>query len=114
VSIRVLVIRTTEEPFLTRIAGPRTPSTLDALQAEVGGYIEPITGSDWVMYLDEDGKMKNLNPNPTASRLAHRLGWQGLRAGDFIVGTVVVCGRNGPEESDVPQHVLDTLEGLSK
>jgi len=105
--IQILVIRTTEEPFLTTV-----DPTLENLQAFVGGYLEAIGSFDWVMYLDEDGKSKGKEPNPTASVLAHRLGWQGMRAGDFIVGDVIVCGRRGERETDVPEHVQHVLEGM--
>lgn len=55
--------------------------TLERLQAEIGGYVEIVdqdAGS--VMYGDEDGLVKRLPINETASHLAGRQ----------IVGVVVV------------------------
>ena len=61
---------------------------LDELQAIVGGYIEIIAlPNQYIMVLNEEGKLKHLPSNAAATALA-----RGTIAGsDFIVGDVLVC-----------------------
>ena len=69
------------------------PNTLDALQAEVGGFIEPVTihGTikDIVVICDDEGRLKGYEPN---CRIA----------GVDFVGPIVVCGAEGEELTDFP------------
>ena len=62
--------------------------TLPELQAIVGGYIEAIYTSPGgrIMYINEDGKGQHLPVNLKATRRV-----RGLRVGDVIVGSVVLC-----------------------
>jgi hypothetical protein len=65
--------------------------TLAELQALVGGYIEmvriPGDAGKWVLFVDEDGRLKGLKPNVRASQIA----------GQLIVGNAVLCS---PKEVD--------------
>ena len=56
---------------------------LEAKQKAVGGYIEPVYTSEWVVLVNEDGLFKNLPVNYEASVLTDRT----------IVGDVLVLTR---------------------
>lgn len=65
-------------------------SSLENLQRTVEGYIEVCDiGGGAVMLLNEDAKLKGLEPNF-------------LFGIDMIAGTVIVCGREGEEFTDIP------------
>ena len=67
--------------------------TLENLQTHVEGYIETIPcGSDAVIICNEEGKIRNLDPNFRYGRTFP----------DVICGTVIVCGVDGDEFGDVP------------
>ncbi len=56
---------------------------LEAKQKAVGGYIEPVYTSEWVVLVNEDGLFRNLPINYEASLLTDRT----------IVGDVLVLTR---------------------
>jgi len=86
--IQVVVKEPGKDPVTKMIAG-----TLESVQAEVGGYIEPHSIGRFVMYCDEDGKMKGLAPN--VFDICH---------GDILVGNVIVMnGDNGLEDKSLPR-----------
>lgn len=61
----------------------------ETLSREVGGWIQAVgltVDENAEMYLDEEGKLKNLPLNPRATSVASLMG------GDFIVGTAVITG----------------------
>lgn len=64
-------------------------NTLETLQEIVGGYIEVVPFKNCLVVCNEDGKLLGLEPN--------------LQFGfDVIVGTIVVCGRDEEELTDIP------------
>lgn len=64
--------------------------TFQTVKEIIGGYIETVPCNDGsLMLLDEEGKLKNLPPNPAATSLVT------LFPGDFISGTAIVLS---PEE----------------
>lgn len=68
-------------------------NTLEALQAEVGGYIEAVTlAEDLAIICDEEGRLKGKEPNLAL----HGMGL------DFV-GTILVVGVDGEEFCDVPK-----------
>lgn len=81
---------------------------LENLQRTVGGYIEIVTilndidGKKVVLIYDEEGKLKGYEPN-------FRM------YGDQIVGTVIICGAEGEDLTDIPidfktwKKVLDRM-----
>lgn len=77
-------------------------NTLDALQKAVGGHIETISISaieyteKAVMIMDEEGKLKGKEHNITV-------------CGHDIVGTVLLCGQDGDEFTDVPDWLVRGL-----
>lgn len=75
------------------------PNELEALQREVGGYIEilPIT-TDAVIICNEEGKLKALRENV-------------IVFGELIVGTILITGRDGEELTDAPMDD-DTARAL--
>jgi hypothetical protein len=73
--------------------------TLQELQAHVGGYIEPVNTlietefngyTIQIMYVNEDGRMQNLEYNLNASMIA----------GQHIVGNALVLFQGEQEEED--------------
>jgi hypothetical protein len=81
-----------------------------ALKQAVGGWLEGVTGREWVAYCDEDGKGKGLPANEAATILAVKFGWR--TRGDFLVGPVVFVGNDGsPDECSVPQELIDAVRG---
>lgn len=67
--------------------------SLENLQRTVGGYIEPVQLRDDVVILcDEEGKLKNWDPNIPNPHNKH----------DVLVGTIVVLGVDGEEFTDLP------------
>lgn len=77
-------------------------NTLEALQSAVGGYIEtlPIVAMDSdekaVMVMDEEGRLKGKERSITI-------------CGTDIVGTVILCGQDGDEFTDVPDWLARGL-----
>lgn len=75
-------------------------NTLKALQEAVDGYIETvpirlISPDKAIMIVNEEGLLRGLAPNCTASLYADRL----------IVGTALVVGVDGEEFTNVPEDV---------
>lgn len=62
--------------------------SLEEMQTAIGGgYVEQLTTRDnRFLFVDEDGKRKQLAPNLKASEL--------INISDLIVGDVLVCNRN--------------------
>lgn len=63
---------------------------LENLQNTVGGYIETVTVIKGVILIcNEEGKLRDMEPNMWLN-------------GDLIRGTVIICGQNGEDISDIP------------
>lgn len=76
------------------------PNTLEALQKEVGGYIETLTlAPGVVMIVDEEGRFKDKHYNRKASHLS----------GVGIVGDALIVGVEGEEFADVPEYIISML-----
>ena len=77
-------------------------NTLKALQGAVGGYIEtmPVVATDSnekaVMVMDEEGRLKGKELNIAI-------------CGVNIAGTVLLCGQDGDEFTDVPDWLVRGL-----
>ncbi len=75
-------------------------NTLRAFQQMVGGFIELLDVSDTVCILvNEEGKLNGLTPNRRF-------------AGDILVGTILVVGRDGENLSSLQADELETYEAL--
>lgn len=72
-------------------------NTLEALQKVVDGYIETVTliGGYAVMIVNEEGLLRGMPSNLTASAVAARK----------IVGPALVVGVDGEEFADIPKDV---------
>lgn len=72
-------------------------NTLEALQAEVHGYIETVTlvPDEAVMIVNEEGRLCGMPPNIIASVIA----------GTEIVGPAIIVGVDGDEFTDLPAEV---------
>jgi hypothetical protein len=97
---------------------------LTTLQTLVGGPIEAVygyRGTDATLagqpritfYLNEEGKLRGLAPNPLATALWWHYDPRAARA-DILVGPVLVTGYH-PEgaDTDIPEDVLDTYVALA-
>jgi hypothetical protein len=83
------------QAYIIKVSGEKIPVEpkngsdfqLDELKAAIGGgYIETVPlPQDRIMVVDEDGKRKGMATNVSASELYRT---------DWIVGDVLVCGRN--------------------
>jgi hypothetical protein len=66
------------------------------------GHLEALyPRSDLVFWFDEEGKYKNLPPNPLATNLYFAIGGAPF-LGAPLEGVVAVTSRNGPEMADCP------------
>ena len=97
------LIRVTEDTVTTTHVNPANGKTftLQELQRMVGGFIEALDlQNGFVMWLNEEGKLKGLPYNPVAHAIAMRAG---LPAHDYVVGNVLIASRaetEGDEEED--------------
>lgn len=88
--IRVIIKRPDEKiGHMTNIV-----NSLKCFQNHVGGHIEvlPVGEDGAVMICNEEGKLLRLTPNF----------WFGEELPDIVVGTVIICGTDGEEFTDVP------------
>lgn len=88
--------------------------TIDAglgnLQTLVAGNIEAVSGEDWHFYLNEEGKILNLEPNRRAALLV--LEETGALT-DMYCGNVVFLGETEDgDEADVPEALIDLAQQL--
>jgi hypothetical protein len=88
---------------------------LSSLQKVVGGYIESVSlpSLDCNSYVNEEGRMKNLDFNGNATRLVHKYGYH---RGAHIVGNMVILGpvdKYGEETSISEEAVQEITEHLS-
>lgn len=94
--IRVIIKRPDEEfGHVCNIS-----DSLENLQKTVGGYIEAVTLTDEIVILcNEEGKLQHLERNF-------------FLPFDTIVGTAIICGRDGAEFSDIPEGFFKTWKKL--
>jgi hypothetical protein len=75
-----------------------------AIRAQVGGDVQTIggryLGADWIAFANEEGKLRGLPLNERATALVQLLGWNS-RPGDYLVGTVVLAGKNASVPAEV-------------
>jgi len=99
--IQVIIKRPDEEyGHMTNIS-----HTLENLQKTVGGHIEVLQLEKGVIaILNEEGKIFGLDPNMRVP-------------GDVLVGTIILCGTDGEELTDIPitfqewKEMKNRLEG---
>lgn len=80
-----------------------------AVQEAIGGHFEAIEGvGGWIAYVAEDERdfAEPLHPNLHADALARVLGWHPI-PGDYVKGVAVFMGREGVNEIDVPDAVVE-------
>jgi hypothetical protein len=64
-------------------------NTLEGMQAAVGGYIQIVNTKDGkLMVMNEDGKLKGLIFNETATEMVE------LFPGDYVAGNVLIAEQN--------------------
>jgi hypothetical protein len=107
--------------YRTDLPGGDSITRLDKMQEIVGGYVEtldlqhPVTGTIATMWMDEEGKIAGKAINDWANVVALAGGWNGIEAGDFIVGTVFLTGYD-PETGatlDLPNDWVALLSALA-
>lgn len=95
-------------------------NTLKVLQGCVGGLIEPIDmnfgagvwSEDFTMWVNEEGKLIGLEPNPFATAVYQVL----FRSDDVIMGDVVFTGGNDVNgyTLGLPDDGIEYLRGLAE
>jgi hypothetical protein len=80
-------------------------SDLASFQAVVGGYIEGVLGNVATMYVNEEGLLRALPPNPLATQFAQFI----LGRNVVLVGTALILGPPDDVGNDTPvrQTVVD-------
>lgn len=82
------------------------------LKETVGGWLEAVSLPDGTMYVDEEGKLKGVEPNPIATMFARMS--KALRDDDYIAGPVCIMGP--PDESGddktVPPALIERLHRM--
>jgi hypothetical protein len=84
-------------------------NSLGAFQGSIGGgYIEGVFGSEATVYVDEEGLLKRLPPNPRATLFAQRV----LGRGVHLYGTALIVGpaSDEGEDTDVRPTVVGYFE----
>jgi hypothetical protein len=99
-TIRVLIVDPDGTHRVTEIE-----QSLGGFQAVVGGYIEGVFGRVATVYVNEEGLLTGLPPNPLATLFAQRI----LGAGVVLVGTALIVGPGDGAGNDTPvrQSVVD-------
>jgi hypothetical protein len=80
-----------------------------AIHDAIGGHYEAIAGpGGWIAYTAEDERdfPAGLPLNYQADAIARTAGWHPY-PGDYAKGVLVFLGRNGVDETDVPEHVIE-------
>lgn len=85
---------------------------LASAQAVVGGNVEGLrSGSNWEAYCNDEGKLKNLEPNYAATIFLSKVAGHNL--GDVIAGTVLIVGIDEDgNAADVPEELTEALREI--
>ena len=73
-------------------------SSLGSFQAVVGGYIEAVIGKVATIYVNEEGLLRALPPNPLATSFAQFI----LGRNVILVGTALILGPPDDVGNDTP------------
>jgi len=89
----------------------------EQLSKELGGYIEAVNYGDqpYFAYINEEGKLLNLDENHLATELWYMSG-QRILIGDYIAGDAVFFGlvdKDG-NNTDAPIMILEQLTNIAK
>lgn len=108
ISAIVIPAHSGQAPRLQEIA----PSDLNARQTLVGGHIEAVNlyEPDGTLYINEEGKLIGLRPNPRATALLWVHNKQ-LRGSEWLAGDAVLVGPPDNEGNDktAPQELVDII-----
>lgn len=111
--MKALIIDGTNAAQPTRIEAVELTPTLEEFQAIVGGAIEGLPLGPGVYAYVKDEGLYDLPENLPATLFAQAaLAEDGRRLVGRIHGPLVVFGRTGEDETDVPQKELDRAEAL--
>lgn len=104
--MKAILIKASGESGPVEIKGKTFNEQTKALQEAIGRRIETIALSpECLMIVDREGRLKGLPENPKATQASSM----------NIVGDALVCGIDGEEFTDVPDHIerlLYTLFGI--
>lgn len=106
--IKGIIIRTTGDVENFEYKGSYTE-----IGQVVGGYIEAVNFGDkpYFCYINEEGKMKDLDENFLATMLWYNSG-QRVMIGDYLAGDVIFFGQVDEEgnDTDCPESLLKDLD----
>ena len=91
--MRVIIKHPEHDPYVADI-----PNTLDALQGQVGGYIEVVSMKNYVVICNEEGILLKLPYNFTLNNRHH------------FFGTVIIAGTADENFADVPDEVIKEFD----
>lgn len=87
--MRGLIIQTNGEKKIVEFT---RETEYETLRQAVGGYIEVVYLNNLLMWVNEEGKIHNLPPNPIATLMMLEKGIRDIIAGDVII--------TGPADSE--------------
>lgn len=85
-------------------------NNLKSYQEIVGGWIEAVSGTGFVIYVNEEGKIQGLSQNPLADSFA-RLHGMRIAEWDVLTGDVVFVGAPDAQGYDTsfPEELFKKL-----
>lgn len=80
------------------------------IHAILGGPLECLATADggWLAYCNEEGRRLDLRPNMRGDAVLRVLGYS-FAFTDYLVGPVVLLGRRGFNETDVPESLITVV-----
>lgn len=82
-----IFISTKPNTWIVKYPNNTTDFRLEELQRFVGGYIEVVCFDDFIMIINEEGKLKQLPVNFMASTIYQKY----YRETNYIVGDCLIC-----------------------
>ena len=108
--MRLVLIKASGE---IEVMNPESEPGLEQMQGWVGGWLEAVNlRDDALMWVNEEGGLYHLPPNPMATVLATRFAPDIRMHGGYIHGDVVLSGRDDPAMAGVPEWLDDVIERL--
>lgn len=94
------------------------PPTLEAMQAEVDGYLEAMdltadVGCPVICYFNEEGRLRELAPNFVMTFMLRSMGRIGMN--DYLFGPAFFSGDNGNGgDVDLPAEFVEFLQVVDR
>lgn len=88
--------------------------SLDAIQGAVSGYIEliPVPDPTLAVFVNEEGSMRGLPPSYVGTAMLRALGSPAYFPGGYVLGTVVIIGRDRVDHIGLTDAQLAALADM--